>query len=210
MRPHTRTWIDGLRDSVTARRLQKPLAPPNDPGLAAAERMILATQLATWITGWEAVEEGRRAWIGSAPTDSAPDSDVDPAVVITTSPVGIAVADDLVVSGNPAAQALAGRLVAVTELEYRLWCIRHPDTTHAWHLNLWNWIKTAVPEQRHREFIDHPLAAGECYWLHRAGLTGAGPANRRDCHLWKWNGRHASLLKAFITEGSVGRLGDEW
>lgn len=195
MRTDTRAWLDGLIDFATEHRLRKPLLPPDDASLAAAERMVLATQLATWLAGWETVEQERRAWARLTPP-----ADPEACLVLTTSAVGITVADDLLAAGSPSAQALAGRTTAVTELEYRLWCIRTPDDANAHHINLWNWIKTSVPEQRHHEFAAFPLAAGEHYWLHRAGIRGAGEADRRDCHLWKWNGRHASLLKAFITE----------
>lgn len=195
MRAETRDWLDGLIAFAAEHRLRKPLLPPDDASRVAAERMILATQLATWLTGWETVEQERRACARHAMP-----ADPEACLVITTSPVGIAVTDDLLSAGSPSAQALAGRSVAVTELEYRLWCIRHPDDTNTHHINLWNWIKTSVPEQRHHEFAAFPLSPGEHYWLHRAGIRGAGEADRRDCHLWKWNGRHASLLRAFITE----------
>ena len=56
------------------------------------------------------------------------------------------------------------------------------------------------------EFARHPLSPGESYWLHRTGLVGAGPLDRRDCHLWKWNGRHAALLEGFVTERAVAGL----
>ncbi len=195
MRAETRGWFQGLQQFVLEHREKKPLVPPDDPALTAAERMILATQLATWLTGWESVERERRHWAALDPT-----TDSEPALIVTSSPVGIAVTEDLVSGGSPPAQALAGRAAAVTELEYRLWCIQHPDEHNARHVNLWNWIKTSVPEQRHHEFAAFPLATGEHYWLHRAGIRGAGEADRRDCHLWKWNGHHASLLKAFVRE----------
>ena len=73
-----------------------------------------------------------------------------------------------------AIEALArDRVEAVTELEYRLWCIRSPDDGFIRHVNLWNWIKTSVPTQRHAEFAASPLGPGECYWLHREGCAGA-------------------------------------
>lgn len=195
MRAATRDWLIGLEAFAAEHRVQKPLNPPADPALAAAERMILATRLAEWLGGWEAIEGDRRRVAATSPA-----ADPDPCLVITTSPVGSAVAEELIASGSPSARSLAGRFAAVTELEYRLWCIRNPDDDSARHINLWNWIKTSVPEQRHGEFAAYSLTPGEAYWLHRCGIRGAGEGDRRDCHLWKWNGRHASLLKAFIVE----------
>jgi hypothetical protein len=195
MRAETRGWFHGLQEFAVEHREKKPLLLPGDPAAAAAERMILAAQLATWLTGWESVESERRSW-----TTLDPAADPEPALIVTTSSVGIAMTEELIAGGSLPAQPLAGRVAAVTELEYRLWCIRSPDEHNARHVNLWNWIKTSVPEQRHHEFTAFPLATGEHYWLHRAGIHGAGDADRRHCHLWKWNGRHAALLKAFVTE----------
>jgi hypothetical protein len=60
-------------------------------------------------------------------------------------------------------------------------------------------VKTSVPAARHDEFAAHPLAAGESFWLHRTGTTGCG-AERRFCHLWKWNGTVAALVRPFVSE----------
>jgi hypothetical protein len=170
---------------------------------ASAERMIIASQLSLWLTGIDDIIAARRAWLDEA----MPDGDRDPAIVVTTSPVGITVANQLAETGSLPARNVAQQMIAVTEREYRLWCIAHPDPHHGHHVNVWNWIKKKIPEQRHAEFARHPLRPGDSYWLHRAGIAGAGSADRRDCHLWKWTGRHAALLEAFITERSVGRLG---
>jgi hypothetical protein len=197
----SRLWLDGLRVFAAEHRLRKPLREPATAAEGAAERMILAASLATVLAGWDAVDAARRA-SGSA----ASPHDPDPPIVITTSGVGIRVVGEHLATGSLPARAVADRAVAVTELEYRLWCIRHPDDEYERHVVLWNWIKTRVPPERHGEFARHPLRPGEAYWLHRTGIGGAGAAVRRDCHLWKWNGRHASLLEAFVTERGVMEL----
>jgi len=196
----TREWLEGLRALAAAQRLEKPLAVTSPSAEQAAERMILAARLSAWLAEGETILAARREWLATR------GGDPEPAVVITTSPVGIDVATEQLVGGSPRARAMAGRAVAVTEREYRLWCIGHPDAGAARHVNLWNWIKTRVPPQRDPEFARHRLAAGERYWLHRAGIAGAGGADRRECHLWKWNGRHAALLEAFLTEQGVAEL----
>jgi len=81
----------------------------------------------------------------------------------------------------------------------RDWTKANPDPNHLLHLNHWSWVKTSVPAARHGEFTAHPLAAGEAFWLHRTGTTGCG-AERRFCHLWKWNGTAATLLQPFVAE----------
>jgi hypothetical protein len=204
MQPATCDWLAGLRAFAAARRREKSLAAGGSPAEQAAERMILAAQLATWLAGSETLLGARHHAMSSGQLPSA--ADPDPAIVITTSAEGIAVTEEQRATGSLPARAVAGHSVAVTELEYRLWCIREPDEGNRRHINIWNWIKTKVPRQRYAEFARHPLTAGEAYWLHRAGIAGAGPADRRDCHLWKWNGRQAALLEAFVAEQGVGEL----
>jgi hypothetical protein len=203
MLPITRSWLDGLGEFATEQRRTKPLVTPASAAEQAAERSILAAQLSTWLTGFDDVLACRRAWLAEGDADGDP----DPAIVITTSAVGVPLVGTLTEAGSLPARSLSGRVVAVTELEYRLWCVRQPDEHHHAHVNVWNWIKTRVPRQRHAEFQRHPLGPGEAYWLHRAGIAGAGEADRRDCHLWKWTGRHAALLEAFVVERGVAELG---
>lgn len=196
---HASDWLEGLRHFVHDRRLSKPLRSTTvSAAESAAERSIVAASLATRLAEADAMRAARRV---------LPHADPDPAIVITTSAVGIAAVEEMLAS-VPDLAALAGnRIEAVTELEYRLWCIRSPDEGFIHHVNVWNWIKTAIPKQRWAEFLDYPLAEGEAYWLHREGCSGAATRDRRGCHLWKWNGQHASLLRAFVTERGVGPLG---
>lgn len=201
----TRDWLDGLRSFAGAHRLRQPLVWAAFDAVRFAERAILAAWFTAWLAENDAVLEARRRAIAGGAL--AADADPGPALVVTTSPLGIGVAEEQWTSGGALAGAIAAHAVAVTELEYRLWCIRHPDETYGRHVNIWNWIKTGVPRQRHAEFARHPLGHDEAYWLHRAGIAGAGGADRRDCHLWKWNGREASLLEAFVSERGVSELG---
>lgn len=204
MRSETRDWLEGLRDFATEHRRTKPLAQPTAAAQRAAERSILASHLVSWLDDLTEVFAAREATV--------PGADPDPAIVLTTSAVGIEVATDLWTGnqggsgGHPLAVSLAPAIAAVTELEYRLWCMRSPDEEHRLHVNHWNWIKTRVPPQRAGEFARHPLGPGESYWLHRTGTAGAGRGDRRDCHLWKWNGHHASLLEAHVREAAVSHL----
>lgn len=195
MRHDTQDWLAGLCDFATDHRLTRPPAVAEQPVAArTAERSILAAHLVSWLDGFATWTRARR--IFAAGTDADPES----AVVLTTSPVGIEVADSLcAVAGTPAA-LFQPRLACVTELEYRLWCIRHPDDSFRHHVNHWSWLKKNVPQQREPEFARHPLAEGETYWLHRTGTAGTGEADRRDCHLWSWNGRQPALQEAFIRE----------
>ncbi|MFM8379489.1 MAG: hypothetical protein ACKOB1_09225 [Planctomycetia bacterium] len=199
----SREWLAGLRDHVEhARRAAGPAGPAGrsapSPAEGAAERMILASSLVVWLENeWPTLLAERRA---SLP----PTADPDPAIVVTTSSVGISMVDDTLGRPEPLMASLRGQVVAVTEREYRDWTKAHPDPDHLLHVNHWSWVKTTVPEARRQEFARHPLAAGEAFWLHRTGTTGCG-TERRFCHLWKWNGQAASLIQPFIEE-SVRRL----
>lgn len=205
MRPTTRNWLDGLRAFANELRARRPVPDLSSPDATlAAERMILTAHLVTRLGRIDDMLAARRSRVAASATAGATALDPDPALVLTTSPVGIITAAELV-GPSGSFTSLAPWLAFVTELEYRLWCIRSPDEAFARHVNLWNWVKTRVPRQRHAEFARHRLGDGEVYWLHRAGVAGAGSADGHECHLWKFNGRHASLLEPFVREGVAGR-----
>lgn len=194
----SREWLAGLRDHVEeTRRTAEPAGPagraPPLPAEVVAERMILAAGLVVWLENeWPTHLAARREAL-------PPGADADPAIVITTSSVGISLVGDTLARAEPLMASLRGQVVAVTEREYRDWTKAHPDPDHLLHVNHWSWVKTAVPEARRQEFARHRLEAGEAFWLHRTGTAGCG-AERRCCHLWKWNGRAASLIQPFIEE----------
>ena len=201
----TRDWAAGLAAFVGDHRREHPVRGVESPQAATAERAILAAHLVSWLDDWVTLAEARRRWCAAVPGGVR---DPDPVMVLTTSPAGIEAAESLLAGGHPVAAAERARIIPVTELEYRLWCIRHPDDGHERHVNHWTWVKTQVPPQREAEFARHPRAAGEAWWLHRTGTAGAGDADRRDCHLWRWNGVHAALVEPFIREGGVSTLAD--
>jgi hypothetical protein len=193
MTPESRAWLDGLRAFAGA---EAPPA-PGDPAAAAshtAERGLLAAALVSWIDTSLAELLQERAAAGRDP---------EPAIVLTTTPAGFAAAADVLGRDDPLMRQWRERFACVSEKHYRLWCIRHPDVDYRLHVNHWNWIKTRVPQQRQPAFAAFPLEPDERYWLHRTGTAGAG-RERRFCHLWKWNGRTASLLKPNIDESVTG------
>jgi len=194
MQPQTRDWLEGLRGWAAAERQRRPQPPAWPP----AERAVLAAALVTWLDTEAPSLLAERAADGAG--------DPDPAVVITTGPAGLAALEEILGRDDPLCGQWRERSVCVTEREYRLWCIRHPDPEHQRHVNHWSWIKTRVPEERWPAFARWPLGPGEAYWLHRTGTTGAG-RERRLCHLWKWTGAAAVLLKPAIDEGVTGLVG---
>lgn len=196
MLPATHAWLDGFRASLEAGR-RDPM-PAADPTAAAAERMILAAHFVTWLDGLPALDEARCDFAAMYP-----DADPHPAVVVTTSPVGIPALEEILDAAIPIAREVRPRIVPATEKDYRSWCMRHPDDRHLLHVNHWSWVKTRVPAQRDAEFAAHPRRDGEAYWLHRVGTAGAGRLDGRATHLWKFTGRQAVLLAPFIVEGRV-------
>lgn len=179
MTPAAASWLEAFREFVARYRSGRPVAGDATPE-KLGQRPILATYLST------------RFDAAAMPTTHG--------VVLTTSDVGIAVVDEFLSGGQPLVTALRPRLLAVREIEYRLWTREHPDHDRALHVNHWSWIKAPVPLQRHGEFRAWPIQPGEAYWLHRTGTTGPGSAGCRHAHLWKWNGSHAVLLQPFVQE----------
>jgi hypothetical protein len=181
MDPTAARWLDGLRAFVAEYRAGRPVVAATSPE-QVGQRPILATHLATWIDGEAAALPATQA------------------IVLTTSDVGITVADEALARDEPLTASLRPRILAVREIEYRLWTKDNSDPGRALHLNHWSWIKAPLPPQRHGEFRAWPLRPGEAYWLHRVGTSGPGTAESRHAHLWKWTGSHAVLLKPFIRE----------
>lgn len=198
MKPDTKSWLAGLRESAAALR-RTGTAPPVEPAAAAAEGAILAAHLSSWLDCIPGLLESRRAHALALGTRADPEA----AIVITTSPIGITTAEELLGRDEPTNREMADRIAWVTEREYRGWCMRHPDDEHLLHVNHWTWVKTRVPSQRDAEFARHPLRAGERYWLHRVGTAGAGGLDRRATHLWRFDGTRAALLEPFVTEARV-------
>lgn len=203
MHPATHDWLDGLRAAAEARRSARPPVASDDPAALAAERMIHAADLSAWIDATPGLLEARRTFALAA----GGATDADAALVITTSPAGVAVAEEILGRDDPLARAVRPRAACVTEQEYRAWCMRHPDHEHRLHVVHWSWVKARVPPQRDAEFARHPLRDGERYWLHRTGTEGTGGADRWATHLWKFDGRHAALLEAFVRERHVDQFG---
>jgi hypothetical protein len=181
MDPTAARWLDGLRAFVAEYRAGRPIVAATSPE-QLGQKPILATHLSMWIDGEAA----------SLPASHA--------IVLTTSDTGIAVADEALARNEPLIASLRPRLLAVREIEYRLWTKDNSDADRALHMNHWSWLKAPVPPQRYHEFQAWPLQPGEAYWLHRTGTSGPGTAESRHAHLWKWTGSHAVLLKPFITE----------
>jgi len=199
MTPESEAWAEGLRADAAASRVDghetgRPTA------AFAAERALLAAHLVAW---FDTELPGLLAERAADAARGGHGIDPEPAIVLTTTAAGCAAAAALLDRDDPLTRQLRGRFACVTELEYRRWCMRHPDDEYRLHMAHWSWMKTRVPSQWWPRFARWPLGTGDSYWLHRTGTAGAGQ-ERRSSHLWKWNGTTAALLKPFVDEtGSV-------
>jgi len=195
----TQAWLDGLRDHAAASRRD---AHDDDrqAAMIAAERSVLAAHLAVWLdTELPGLLAERTADSAAGGPSRNAEMDAEPALVLTTTVVGLGAAADLLGRDDPLMRQWRERFACVTEIEYRRFCMQHPDHDYRLHVAHWSWMKTRVPPQRWPAFARWPLREGEAYWLHRTGTAGAGQ-ERRSSHLWKWNGTHAVILKPFIDE----------
>lgn len=118
------------------------------------------------------------------------------AIVVTTSPPGLAAWSDLI-SGLPA--PIAERVATATEIEYRGWCMRSPDESHRLHAVVWSWIKAPLPPQRRPDFASFPIAASADYWVLRYGHTTAEEGGH-SADLYSWDEAVATHLATGITE----------
>jgi hypothetical protein len=118
------------------------------------------------------------------------------AIVVTTSPPGLAAWSDLI-SRLPA--PIAERVATATEIEYRGWCMRSPDEAHRLHAMVWSWIKAPLPPQRRPDFAAFPIPASADYWVLRYGHTTADEGGH-SADLFSWDGAVATRLATGITE----------
>jgi hypothetical protein len=203
MTPESDAWVEGLRADAAAGRLGG-----RDDGRPAveiaAERALLAAHLVAWFdTELPGLLAERADEAAAGRRDAGDLIDPEPAIVITTTAAGCAAATELLDRDDPLIRQLRDRFACVTELEYRRWCMRHPDDDYRLHISHWSWMKTRLPPQWRPRFARWPLGPDDSYWLHRTGTAGAG-RERRASHLWKWTGTTAAILKPFVDEaGSV-------
>ena len=199
MTPEATAWLEGLRADAAAARLGGDRR-PRPAAEIAAERTLLAAHLVGW---FDTELPGLLAERAAEAADRRSTShliDPEPAIVLTTTEAGCDAAADFFGRDDPLVRSMRGRFACVTELEYRRFCMKHPDEDYRLHIVHWSWMKTRVPPPWRPRFARWPILAGECYWLHRTGTAGAGE-ERRSSHLWKWNGTTAAILKPFVDEG---------
>ena len=199
MTPESEAWVEGLRAHATAARIGG-REDATSAAAFAAERALLAAHLVAWFdTELPGLLAERAANATAERRAAGVEIDPEPAIVITTTAAGCAAAAELLDREDPLTRQLRDRFACVTELEYRQWCMRHPDDDYRLHIAHWSWMKTRVPPQWWPRFARWPLSPGDSYWLHRTGTAGAGP-ERRSSHLWRWTGTTAALLKSFVDE----------
>lgn len=195
MRPAARDWLDSLRRFSTEHRLSRPQRPEPVPvktgtGHSAGAGLSLPLAAQTEILAAHAVAWGIPTLNRLAAT--FPDS----AIVVTTSPPGVAPWSNLI-ARLPA--LIAERVATATEIEYRGWCMRSPDESYELHAVVWSWIKAPLPPQRRPDFASFPIPASADYWVLRYGHTTADEGGH-SADLFAWDGAVATHLASGITE----------
>ena len=188
-------WLARLRNFLVCERKKirpqgKKSPPRHTPSShsQAAEEELLEAKIRCWLAGLEQRLVNVSRW-----------NALRPAVVITTTPVGIRACEKLV--GESELGAVFDYCCHLTEYEYRYWCKEEADINFQFHINYWAWIKTSVPSTRMHEFRDYPIPEDNQYWLLRHGLNGLGDHDYADCQVYRWDGTATSLLADHFHEG---------
>lgn len=196
MTPATEQWRDGLI-AFLERDRQKPrhrsVGDP-EPAVSAEAERIVAASVGQWLAqGLAHHLAARRARSASLSEAEAAGFDADPAILLTTTPLGLPIAERL------AAEDGRG-IICLLEVEYRRWCREQPDADWRHHVVAWDWVKTGLPRVRQGDFPAHPLKAGEHYWLHRTGIAGVEAEEIRNSALLAFDGTQSRLLAASTVE----------
>ncbi len=194
MTPQSHAWQDGLRAFLAEDRKRPRHRSTPDPELAVINEAtrIVAESVCCWADhDLPAHLAARVAWIER--DGDAASLDPDPVILLTTTPLGLAVAGQLLTNSRH-------DVICLLEVEYRRWCRLQPDDAMQHHVTAWNWVKTHLPKVRQGDFPAFPLAPGEQYWLHRTGIAGVSPEEIRNTALLAFNGTTSRLLAASTVE----------
>jgi len=197
MTPSTRAWRAGLVAFLVEDR-QRPRhrsTPDPEPHVAAEAARVVTVSVQHWLDERLEQQLQRRRDLAAAHNATASNAafDPDPAILLTTTPLGLTIAERLV-ADDPRG------IVCLLEVEYRRWCRQQPDDAMEHHVTAWNWVKTSLPKVRQDDFPGHPLQSGETYWLHRTGIAGCTTEELRNTALLAFDGKHTRLLTASTVE----------
>jgi hypothetical protein len=188
-------WLVRLRCFLAGERKKmrpqgKKASPRNQRSACslAAEEKLLEVTIRCWLAGLE-------QRLGNASRWNA----VRPAVVMTTTPVGIRACE--VLAEESKFKSVFEYCCYLTEYEYRYWCKEEADLNFRFHINYWAWMKTSVPSTRMHEFCNYPIPEDNQYWLLRHGLNGLGEDDYADCSVFGWDGTSTRLLAEHFHEG---------
>jgi hypothetical protein len=194
MTPETRRWRDGLLTFLEEDRRRPRHRSTPDPDQAVIDEVerLVAESVRQWAKKSLADQlVARHAWLNS-PSGVA-GGDPDPAILLTTTPLGLSVAEQTL-RDEP------GGIICLLEVEYRRFCRLQPDEQLRHHVTAWNWVKTNLPRVRQGDFPAYPLEPGEQYWLHRTGIAGIASEEVRNTALLAFEGTHSRLLAASTVE----------
>jgi hypothetical protein len=89
---------------------------------------------------------------------------------------------------------------ALTEDEYQTFLSAFPDPEYRRHVVFRNmFLALQDPELLARVRREHPIPAGEQYWMHKEESVMGKLFSRTTFHLWRWDGERYDLLAEAFT-----------
>jgi len=191
MTPDTKAWREGLIAFLASdrRRPRHRSTPDPEPAVIAEAQRIVTVSIREWLAESLVRQLDRRR----ERAEVVAGLDPNPAILLTTTPLGLGIAEQLV-ADDPRG------IVCLLEVEYRRWCRIEPDDQLSHHVTAWNWVKTSLPKVRQGDFPAYPLGPGEHYWLHRTGIAGTTEEEVRNTALLAFDGTRSRLLTASTVE----------
>lgn len=120
--------------------------------------------------------------------------DPDPVIIFVSSVPGLVAAREI---HDPRPEYF----VYLSAESYEEFIAQHPDHTFRWHVRYISQISTSLENgDAVQAAAEYPLAAGECYWLHREETDLAILFGRYYSHLWKFDGGNVTLLEGVFRQ----------
>jgi hypothetical protein len=176
-------WMTGLRKYVDVCRIKNPVI--NRCDLSVEQEMqcrIIGGGLISWLNKYGPAFLQERAVLSSLMNVSK-----DPILVFTSTVPGMVAAREILADASES-------VVALFAEELIDWLTTNPDPEYRYYVHMWSFFANPDDEILSKAG-DYPIGDGECYWLHKEGTMCGLLFGRGGDHLWKWDGKEATLLE---------------
>lgn len=182
-------WASHFRQYEADRRKAIPLARREKLTLIEESRcQIIGGSFLQWLQ-----ELGPRFLEERAIMSKLLNVDTHPFVVFTSDMPGLVAANELVGADSE-------QVGFLLKEEFDNFQLQISDPTYRWHIHVWSYFHTRIEDAMEAEArMKYPLPNGCEYWVHSEGTMWAENAGRGGEHLWKWDGREATLLEEAIS-----------